>query len=162
VAEDRAAAFKAAAQALNAAGDKDLRNEVYAAFRKATKPLGESIIREGSAEMPRGGGLAARVAAAKMGQSNSTTGRNPGVALSFRTKPGTTGQSYNLRALDAGIARHPTFGNRAVWRVTSIRAGAFTRPFEAGKEPVAQQVLLALEKVAQQIARTTTTGRRAP
>jgi hypothetical protein len=153
MADNGQAAFRAAAQALNEAGDKELRREVYAAFKKAAKPLGERIVHGGSAGLPRRGGLSARVAAAKVGQSNSTTGRNPGVALTIRTKPGDTGKSMNLVTVDKGIVRHPTFGRRTVWRVTKVTPELFTKEFEAGREPVAREVLDALQTVADRIQR---------
>lgn len=153
---DLAPDFKAASLALNEAGDKDLRNEVYSTFRKIAEPLGVHVIRSGSAELGHRGGLSARVAAAKMSQSNATTGRNPGVALSFRTRASKGGQSYNLKAMDAGVLRHPVFaraGQPRVWRTQSIRAGAFTRPYEAKREPTAREVLQAMERVAEEITR---------
>jgi hypothetical protein len=153
MADNGQSAFRAAAQALNEAGDKELRREVYAAFKKAAKPLGERIVRDGSAGLPHHGGLSARVAAAKVGQSNSTTGRNPGVALTLRTKPGDSGKSMDLRTIDKGIVRHPVFGRRKVWRVTKVASELFTKAFEAGREPVARDVLDALQTVADRIQR---------
>jgi hypothetical protein len=146
---DRGAAFRQAAKALNEAGDKTLRKEVYGAFRRAVKPLGESVIAVGSAQLPRRGGLAARVAASKVGQSNATTGKNPAVSMSIRSREG-----YNLKAMDAGILRHPVFaqpGQKRVWAQQSIRALAFTTPFEAGAPAVRDEVMKALQAVADDI-----------
>jgi hypothetical protein len=150
--------FAAAAKALNEAGDKALRREVYAAFRRAAKPLGERIIREGAGGLPARGGLAGRVARAKVQQSNSTRGRNPGVALKFKTVPNSQGQSYDLKTMDEGVVRHPTFGRRNQWRVTRVRPQLFTTPFEAGREDVATEVIAAMRHVADQIARNSTRG----
>lgn len=153
---DNAAAFKAAALALNEAGDKDLRNEVYATFRRITKPLGEKVIAGGAAEMPKHGGFAAQVAAAKMGQSNATTGRNPGIALSFRTKP-----SHNLKTVDDGILRHPVFarsGATRVWVQQHVPAKAFTNPFLANRDPVAKEIVHTMDKVAQEIVHRSSRG----
>lgn len=143
-----AAAFRAAAEALKEA-DKAARREVYAAFRKAARPLGVSVIRGGASEMPKRGGFAEQIARAKMTQSNAASGRNPGVSLSFKTKP-----SHNLKALDAGILRHKTFGHEP-WKEQKVPEGAFTRPFEAGADPVRREILAALESVAHEIARAT-------
>lgn len=155
--DDGAAAFKAAAQALNDQGDKELRKNVYGAFRKAAKPLAESVIREGAREMPKRGGLSAKVAGSKSGQSNSTTGRNPGVTLTFRGVKDVEGKNMDLKTLDVGIARHPTFGRRGLgqWKVTNVPKGAFTRPFEAGLEPVKRELFRVLEDAAADIARKT-------
>lgn len=145
--------FLAAAEVLNEAGDKGLRNEVYADFRKAARPLGEKVIAQGAAAMPKRGGLSAILAKAKMSQSNSTTGRNPAVALSFRTNP-----SHALKAMNDGDVRHPAWprpGVKRVWRVTKVEPGAYSRPFEAGRDDVAKEIVDGLNRVAQEIARKT-------
>lgn len=153
---DPNADFRAAADALNEAADKELRKQVYARLRKIAKPLGVKVIREGSARLPRAGGLSARVAAAKMSQSNSTTGRNPGVALRFRTSP-----TMDLQGMDEGIVRHPYWGH---WvrgaKPQSIRPRAFSDPFEAGREPVAAEIVKAMEDVAKQIEHQSESGGR--
>ncbi|HEY2088601.1 MAG TPA: hypothetical protein VGH54_21600 [Mycobacterium sp.] len=150
---DGTEAFLAAAQALNEAGDKELRKEVYAAFRRVAKPLGERMIAEGAAELPHRGGLAARVAAARLSQSNATTGRNPAVAIKLKVREG-----YNLRTFDQGTIRHRVFGSNR-WVAQSIRAGAFTRPFEAGADQVRKELIAALEKVANGIREGTEGGK---
>lgn len=139
--------FKKAAQALNAAADKTLRREVYAGFRRAAKPLGIRVIASASEEMPHRGGLSMRIAASKMGQANSTTGRNPSVTLNFRSA-----QGYDLAAMDKGMLRHPVFG-QSVWVTQPIRAGAFTRPFNAGADGVRKEMLTALRNVNDDIVR---------
>jgi hypothetical protein len=141
--------FKAAAHALNEAADKGIRREVYAAFRRVAKPLGEQIVEKGSQRLPRRGGLAARVAAAKVGQSNATTGKNPSVAIRVRAREG-----YDLKSVDAGTLRHPVFaraGRPRVWSATKVNPNAFTAPFEGGVDQVRTEVLAALERVAEQI-----------
>lgn len=158
--EDFQRRFAAAARALNEAGDRGLRREVLATFRRIARPIGQDVIREGSAELPRRGGFAAAVAAAQIRQSNALSGRNPGVALSFRTAVGATGKSMDLRTVDEGKIRHPTFGRRGrgQWRVTNVRAGAFRRPFEAQREPAARELVAAMERVADQVVRDTNRG----
>lgn len=146
---DSSAQFREAAKALNEAADKGLRREVYAGFRKAAKPLGERMISQGAAEMPHHGGLAARIAASKLAQSNSTTGRNPSITLSLRSREG-----YDLKAMDAGILRHPVFGRwLAGVKPQRLRPGAFTRPFEAGADGVRKEVIAALNRVNDQIVK---------
>ena len=138
--------FKAAAHALNEAADKALRREVYKAFKTAAKPLGERIVQEGSGALPHRGGLSARVAAAKVGQQNATTGKNPKVAIKIRAREG-----YALAAMDRGVLRHKVF-KTGRWVTQQIAPNAFTKPFQAGAEPVRKEVLAALVRVAEQIA----------
>lgn len=148
--------FQAAAQALNDAGDREIRKAVYAAFRRAGKPLGERIVAEGSAQMPRRGGLSARIAQAKVAQSNATTGRNPSVVLKLRTA-----QRYNLTAMDAGVLRHPVFdrpNKLRRWVQQRVPARAFSTVFEAGADDVRAQLLDELEHVARQIRDGTARG----
>jgi hypothetical protein len=150
--------FVAAAAALNEAADKDLRKEVYAAFRKAAKPLIEKIIKDGALHVPASGGLRARVLAAKASQSNATAGRNPGVAFRFR-KPRV------MAYIDAGVIPHPVFADRGrrrgawTWDESqTIRPGAYLHVFEAGREQVAAEVIRALEEVADRIVRESKKG----
>lgn len=151
--------FRDAAQVLNELGDKDLRRDVYAAFRKVAAPLGHDVIKYGAVRMPKRGGFAAVVAAAKFGQSNATTGRSPGVALSFRTRP-----SHDLKAVDAGILRHPVFPRRGEmkppWAVTRVPARAFSTPFEAGRPRVARELVNVLENAANDVRHSVERGRR--
>lgn len=148
--------FRAAAQALNDAADREVRTQVYGAFRRAAKPLSDRMIQEGSPELPHRGGLAARVGRAKASQSNATTGRNPSVAIRLKTPDG-----YSLRAMDEGHVRHPVFaraGRPRKWVVQSIPKHAFTKVFEAGADGVRKEVLDALEQVARDIRNGTARG----
>lgn len=62
--------------------------------------------------------------------------RTAGVAIRARK----TG--HDLAAIDAGIVRHPTYGNRKAWATTNVQPGFFTRPLEA-MEPIATALFLA-------------------
>ena len=126
---------------------------MYRAFREAAKPLGQKIVERGAATLPHRGGLSARVAQSKVTQSNATTGKNPKVMLRVKTREG-----YDLKAMDRGQLRHPVYG-RPVWVRQNVPAGEFTKPFEQGSEDVRRQVLAALERVADQIGRSTSGGR---
>lgn len=145
--------FRAAAQVLNELGDKDLRRDVYAGFKKVARPLGADVIKHGAANMPRRGGFAATVARAKMGQSNATTGRNLGVALSFRTSP-----SHDLKTVDGGSLAHPVFPRRGDmtrrWVRQSVPKHAFTIPFNAGQPKVAKELTRILEEAAHKVSRS--------
>lgn len=154
--DNGAARFRVAAQVLRENPDKIQKRELFKSFRQVAQPLGKRIIAEGSAELPKHGGLSARVAASKLTQSNSLNGRAVGVTLRFKTAPSKAGQSYDLAAMDDGIIRHPVFarpGAKKVWRVTTVQPEAFTKPFEAGRDEVAQAVVSAMENVAREIAR---------
>jgi hypothetical protein len=137
--------FKRAANALTGLGDKQLRLATGRGLRTAAKPLGEAMVRAGAADMPRRGGLSARVAASKVGVTASLTGANPRVLIRLRTR-----QGDDLSGMDRGQVRHPVFsraGRRPTWVRQSVPAGSFTRAFNAG----APQVREALSRQIQQV-----------
>jgi hypothetical protein len=152
---ENGADYLAAAKVLTEYGDAGLIKEVRADMRKAARPLGERVIKEGAAAMPRRGGLSHILEGAKMSQSNATSGRNPGVALTFKTNP-----PHDLKSMNEGIVRHPTFGHREKgdWKETKVKPGAYSRPFEAGQEATASEIVDGLNRVAQDIARRTKGG----
>lgn len=141
----RAESFRAAAKALNAAGDKDLRREVYRTFREMTRPLALEVIREASVVLPHRGGLSGRVAAAKIGQTNATTGASPRITVNLSTREG-----YDLRRMDQGIVWHKVWG-RKPWRRQTVPAAAFSDAWERRAPQAAEKVLEALEQVTRKI-----------
>jgi len=148
--DEGAAAFRAAAQALREAGDKDLRREVSASLREVTKPFGARIIRHGAVEMPHRGGLSARLAKARMTQTNAMNGRSPGIGMRFKVREG-----YDLAALDKGNLKHPVFarpGRPRVWATQRVPRDAYTREFLAGRDQVAGELVHTLESVTERIA----------
>lgn len=152
---ENSVAFRAAVKALNEYADKGFLKEVRADMRRAAKPLGDKVIREGAAEMPKRGGLSRELAKAKMSQSNTTSGRNPGVSMLFRTKP-----SHDLKSIDGGTVRHPNWGRRGKgqWSETKVTPGAYSRPFEAGAPEVAHEIVSGLTRIASDIAQRTERG----
>ena len=140
--------FRAAAKALNELGDREVRKAVYRSFREIAKPLGEAARDSGAEAMPHRGGLSARVAASKVGIRNSTTGRNPGVAIILTTREG-----YKLGYLNQGSLRHPVFGHRKTWRGQTVPAGKFTEGFEKGADKVRAKVIDALETTTSEAMR---------
>ncbi len=57
---------------LRAAGDKDLRKELYRGLQRATKPLKDAAKENARATLPRKGGLAAAAARKAKADSNVT------------------------------------------------------------------------------------------
>lgn len=140
--------FKRAAQALNELGDRGVRRAVYKGFREVGKPLGEAARAAGAAAMPRRGGMAARVAAARIGQTNATTGANPRVVVRLSTAEG-----YDLPGLNRGTLRHPVFGRRNTWRSQPVAPNSFTDGFEAGAPQARDAVIRQLEQVTAEAVR---------
>jgi hypothetical protein len=135
--------FARAAAALRESGDVGLRRRVGAELRAIGKPVGRAVIADAAPRLPRRGGLSARVAAARVGQTNATTGRSPRVTVNLSTREG-----YALGPMDRGQLRHPIFGHKKRWVTQRLDPGAFTEPFEE-QAPRAQAAMLrALERVA--------------
>lgn len=130
---------------LRAAGDKDLRRELYRGLQRATKPLKEAAKENARSTLPRKGGLADRVSRARF-NTKSRAGRNPSVRIEAKDAKG---RSVDLEALDRGSVRHPTFGHRP-WVKQDVRPGWFTQPMEAGVEDVRREVVAAIDEVIRQ------------
>lgn len=140
--------FARAAKALNELGDRGVRRAVYKGFRETARPLGEAARAGGAAAMPKRGGMSARIAAARIGQTNATTGSNPRIVVSLATREG-----YDLPGLNRGTLRHPVFGHRKTWRSQAVKAGAFTDAFEAQAPRARAAVIRQLEQVTAEAVR---------
>ena len=105
------------AKALRGA-DKAVARAIRKRIREESAPIGEHVIREGSADMPARGGLSERLAAGR-----------PTVSILAK------GASINLRkggnyaSLDRGILRHPVYG-RSRWVAQPVPAETYTAAFE--------------------------------
>ena len=137
------------AAALKQAADTDLNKQVSAAMRKVARPLGAKVIEEGSQDMPQRGGLAARIRElGRVGVSNSLRGRVTSVNVILKHR------GVNLRSLDAGVLRHPVFGNRGVWVQQQVPGGAFSRAFEREAPKVRGEVTRAAQDVLEDVAKS--------
>lgn len=144
--------FIKAARALNEAGDRELRKAVYKGFRTAAMPLGQHMVEGLAADMPRRGGLQARIAQSKPSIRNATTGNNPRVVITLRSPAGT-----KLKPLDEGNLRHPVFakGDKSGWRwaTQSVPAGGATKAFNEGAPAVRAVIIRDLNQVMSETAR---------
>lgn len=135
------------ASALKDAGDTGLMRAVGAAQRDEAKPLGLRVLRRGAREMPKRGGLAARVGASSAGVTSTVSGRVASSTVALRN----TG--VDLKSLDAGTLRHKVFGNPEVWVRQSVPPGAFRRAFDAEAADVSRKALKAAQGVLDDVAR---------
>lgn len=141
------------ADALKEAGDKDLQKQISGALRGEAKPLGLRVLRRGAEEMPHRGGLSERVAGGSIGVSSALRGRVASVSVILRNK------GVDLKAMDAGILRHPVFGRADrtrkdwAWTRQSVPAGAFRRAFEAEAAEVREKAVKAAQGVLDDVAR---------
>lgn len=94
---------------LKAAGDKQLRKELFKACQRMAGPIAEAIRRAFRDDLPSGLGVWV-ASAMKITRKVRTIGKGAGVRFIVRRPKG--GTEADLSALDRGRAKHPTFGHR--------------------------------------------------
>jgi hypothetical protein len=139
-------------RALKAAGDGGLRRELLAGIRKAGKPVVDDVKAGGLATIPSRGGLAKRVASG-IGVRTSLGGRGAGVRI-VRSSGIYRGAAWSLDT--AGIVRHPVWGNRSAWAVTSAPGarGWFTEEIASRADTFRDGIEEVLADTANKIARS--------
>lgn len=138
------------ARTLRQMGDKELAREIYKALNRATSKMKADAKAEAGRRLPQRGGLARRVAGAKL-STRRKGGRNPGVAIVAKGMD-------QLARMDEGQVKHPVYGNRDVWVTQDITGGWFSEPMEAGKPEAARQIEEAMDDLAVEIARKLDSG----
>lgn len=139
--------FLRLSKALKAAGRGDLRKALTAGIKKAAKPLIGKSRDEARARLPQRGGLAAVVAKAPQRVQVRTGAKTAGVRIVVGGKGGAA------RGANAGVIRHPVFGNRGVWVSQKVRPGWFEDPMNDGAPIVRPEIERAMEDVAEQVVR---------
>lgn len=142
----QSADYARAARAMRGA-DAVIRREFSAALRKVAKPVGQQVLVDGAAKLPKRGGLSARVAGAKIGVQAGVMK----ATVSLKTK-----QGYDLKGIDAGIVRHPVFerGGRKKgqpWKAQAIDVGVFSDEFDKHADEVRDELLKAGDIVLNKI-----------
>lgn len=132
------------ARTLRGLGDKDLSRELFRGLNRATTKLKADARAEAGERLPRRGGLAARVAKAKL-STRRKGGRNPGVTIQAKGMA-------QLAGMDAGAVKHPVYGNRDVWVTQQITPGWFSEPMEAGRDEAFDAIEEVLDDLAAQLA----------
>jgi hypothetical protein len=122
-------------------GDKNLRKELLRGIREGTKGTKAKIKANAMSELPGRGGLARRVAGSKFATKTRTTSKVTSIRI-------TAANAYEVKKMNAGMLRHPVYGNRKKWVSQTIKAGWFTDPIEAD----APAIRAALGKVMADIA----------
>lgn len=141
--------FGAVARRLKDAGARDLRRELYRGLNRAVKPMKEAVRSSVGDYMPSGY-TPILEANLKLGSSNRAGGRNPGIRITGRAKG--RPRPRRVGALEAGVLRHPLFGNRGYWYATSVRPGFFGEPLKRDAPEARVQIKLVLDELAEKIA----------
>lgn len=124
---------------LKAAGAGGIKLQMVRALRAAAKPVVDDLKVAAAADLPKRGGLAARVADQPIKVSVRTTGASAGVSI--RAKYTRT---------NSGTWRHPVFGNRGVWVEQSYTPakGWFDKTAEKDTPAAKVEMAAVLEMVA--------------
>jgi hypothetical protein len=120
-------------------------------MRDGVEPAREKIRVGVPDHIPRRGGYAGVIEAdLDLRVSVSTTGKDPGVSMIGKTL---SGQKRSLKRLDAGILRHPLFGDKESWfkQEKGVTPGFFTRPCQQAGPEVERNLAAALERVAYEV-----------
>jgi hypothetical protein len=126
----------AAAARLRRLAGGGLARGMVAAVDRGTKNADRYGDQEAQGRLPRRGGLARRVAEGTVRRSRIPGGRR----LTFDT------EGMDLRALDRGRVRHPTFGNRGSWVTQPVRPGYARSAMRRVKADVDRELTAAQRK----------------
>lgn len=125
--------------------DPDIKRGVRRRLRDAGRPIGREIVAEGSADLPVRGGLREHMTR----RATVTVGMNQ---TGIRLRLGRKG-AFPSGPDQAGIVRHPVFGNRKAWRVTSVRLGTYTEAFEGRAEQIGEAIGGVVDDVLDEFSR---------
>lgn len=137
--------FKATARALKAYGRGDLRKELYRGINRAAKPLKLNAKQRARTVLPRGGGLAKRVARTSLRTKALAGGRNAGVRIVAQPNAVSDPLSINR-----GRVVHPTYGHEP-FVVQQVTPGWFTKPMEDGAPVVREEMLKVIDTVGKKL-----------
>lgn len=110
--------------------ERAVRREIDAPLPIIRAKVGASA----RAKLPRSGGLAEWAAAARLTADVTVTGRTVRAAIKVHRRS-FRGES-DLRALDRGRVRHPSWGRRAgsQWRIQLVRPKTYSEPIAESPE----------------------------
>lgn len=134
------------ARDLKAAGDKDLRKELFRSIQRSAGPAKEAARRSASENLPNENGLADEVAASRF-SVRTRTGRDPSVRITGTGRANEKGKEHDLNALDRGRIRHPLYGNRGHWYTQQVKPGWFSGAMEGQAPAVREELLKAIDEI---------------
>jgi len=134
----------AVAKRLKDAGDRTLRRELLSGIRLSTRPLIASVREAARTELPKRGGLAARVAESKIGVRTTSSGSRVGVRIVAKS-------GFDLDAIDKGQVRHPVFGHLDRWVVQPVEPGWWSQTLADGAPVVRAALIVVMDAVARKV-----------
>ena len=134
-------ALKAHQKKLSRTMQNQLKSATSKAARTATKKTRTRIRDAARDDLPKGGGLN-KWAARMPTISVRLYGRQTGVRIRLSRK------GADMKGLNRGIARHPVFGNRKVWRNTRVAVRWFDRAVQRDKKRLMKELTTAISTAA--------------
>lgn len=131
------------AKRLKAEGGNDLKKELLRGIRETNKPTIAAIRRSAEDNLPKRGGLAAKVAKETIGTRTRLTGNSAGVSIARKRG----------RGLNAGRLRKPLFGNKAHWYSQAVARDWFNKPIEGDAPHIRDGIQKVMHEVAAKITR---------
>lgn len=130
--------------AIKALDDRKLARIYRKRLREAAGPLGRLVLEKGAAQMPRRGGLAARLMASPVGVSQRSTG----IDLWLGSKRKSQVSAINRR----GAVRHPVYGHRdRKWAETKVPEAAFTKALEELGPEATKRLSVVLDDIMKEL-----------
>lgn len=103
--------------------DRSIVNNMAKEIRAAVPPIRSAVRANAVRYLPGRGGLGAWVAKARVTAQIRRGARN--AAVTIVDGRNSSGKRSDIKAIDLGGTRHPTFGHKP-WTAQSVRAGFFT------------------------------------
>ncbi len=116
-----------------ARAEKPIQNAVRRELRAQGKPVGERVLNALADAMPKRGGLADRIRA--NGQVSMLVTLRSGASIRLVNRAG-----MYMGAFEKGVVRHPVYGNRQVWRGTTVPGGKGREQFDKETPALAEAV----------------------
>lgn len=130
---------------LREAGEVGLRRKLKRAATDSVTPLKRAVV----AGLP--GYLPNRYAGVMAGALRfRTTNESEGVRVAVTAKG--RRKQRAVPAINAGVLRHPVYGNRKRWVAQPVKHGFVTEPIKHGRSKVERRISHAMEEVAEKIA----------
>lgn len=136
--------FLALARRLKETGNRELRLELYRSIRQVTNPIRENVRKSARETLPRRGGLGALIASSKIRVQRRASGASVGIRMVGSSE-------HDIAAMNAGIVRHPLYGNKRHWFEQAVRPRWWDEPTEEAAPLARVAIVDAMERVKRKI-----------
>jgi hypothetical protein len=143
------------ARELKEAGDLGLKKELFKGIGRAGKPMKAAAKKGAEEALPKEGGLAEEIAASRFTVRSALLGKNPRVTITGKGRENDSGREHDLRAMDRGRIRHPSWGRRGAkdWKTQTVRPGWFTEAMEKASPAAREELQKAVDTILHKLGR---------